>query len=256
MSYELPYDAFLRTLKENTDTGHVFLLGAGASISSGIQSAADCIWEWKKNIFITKNPSLSQQYGEFKSETVQRSIQRWLDNEGAYPKEGSADEYSFYALKSYPIDDTRRKYFENICRGREPHLGYKLLCLLAKYGMVKSVFTTNFDGLVEKAAHQTGLTPIAVALDTTERIHRAASSNELLTVALHGDFKYGPLKNTGIELDTQHETFSAALEQHLYDKHLIVIGYSGRDKSLMNAIKRRIQSRELECYFGVVLAII
>jgi len=33
MSYELTYDAFLRTLKENTDTGHVFLLGAGASIS-------------------------------------------------------------------------------------------------------------------------------------------------------------------------------------------------------------------------------
>jgi len=238
MSYELPYDAFLRTLKENTDTGHVFLLGAGASISSGIQSAADCIWEWKKNIFITKNPNLSQQYGEYKSETVQRSIQRWLDNEGSYPKEGSADEYSFYALKAYPIDDTRRKYFENISRGREPHLGYKLLCLLAKYGMVKSVFTTNFDGLVEKAAHQTGLTPIAVSLDTTGRIHRAASSNELLTVALHGDFKYGPLKNTGTELDTQHDTFINALEQHLYDKHLIIIGYSGRDHSLMDALKK------------------
>lgn len=238
MSYELQYDAFLRTLKENTDIGHVFLLGAGASISSGIQSAADCIWEWKKNIFITKNPSLSHQYREYKSETVQRSVQRWLDNEGIYPKEGSVDEYSFYALKAYPIDDIRRKYFENICRGREPHLGYKLLSLLAKYGMVRSVFTTNFDGLVEKAAHQTGLTPIAVSLDTSERIHRAASSSELLTVALHGDFKYGPLKNTGAELDTQHDTFIGALERHLYDKHLIVIGYSGRDQSLMSALKK------------------
>ncbi|OJV54257.1 MAG: hypothetical protein BGO31_12970 [Bacteroidetes bacterium 43-16] len=238
MNLELPYDAFLRTLKENTDTGHVFLLGAGASISSGIQSAADCIWEWKKNIFITKNPSLSSQYSEYKSETVQRSIQRWLDNEGIYPKEGDADEYVFYALKAYPIDDTRRKYFENICRNREPHLGYRLLCLLAKYGMVKSVFTTNFDGLVEKAAYQTGITPIAVSLESTDRIHRTVSSSELLTVALHGDFKYGPLKNTGAELDTQHDTFIAALEQHLYDKHLIVMGYSGRDKSLMDALKK------------------
>ena len=51
--FELSNDAFLRTLKENTDTGHVVLVGAGASISSGIQPAADCIWEWKKNIFIT-----------------------------------------------------------------------------------------------------------------------------------------------------------------------------------------------------------
>lgn len=236
--FELPNDAFLRTLKENTDTGHVFLLGAGASISSGIQSAADCIWEWKKNIFITKNPNLAQQYSEYKSETVQRSIQKWLDNEGSYPAENSADEYSIYALKAYPIDETRRKYFENICRGKEPHLGYKILCLLAKYGMVKSVFTTNFDGLVEKASHQTGLTPIAVSLDTTDRIHRAASSQELLCVALHGDFKFGPLKNTGTELDTQHDAFSTALEQHLYDKHLVVIGYSGRDKSLMDALKK------------------
>ena len=238
MDYELPYDAFLRTLKENVDTDHVFLLGAGASISSGIQPAADCIWEWKKNIFITKNPSLSQQYSEYRSETVQRSLQRWLDNEGAYPKEGAPDEYSFYALKSYPIDDTRRKYFENICRNREPNLGYKLLCLLAKYRMVKSVFTTNFDGLVEKAAHQTGLTPIAVSLDSADRIHRASGSNELLTISLHGDFKYGPLKNTNKELDSQHDTFINALEQHLYDKHLIIIGYSGRDKSLMDALKK------------------
>ncbi len=237
MRHELPYDAFLRTLKENTDIGHVLLLGAGASISSGIQSAVDCIWEWKKNIFITKNPNLSKQYSEYKSETVQRSVQQWLDNEGCYPKQSASEEYSFYALKAYPIDDTRRKYFENICRNREPHLGYKLICLLAKFGMVKSVFTTNFDGLVEKAAHQSGLTPVAVSLDTSERIHRASSSNELLVVSLHGDFKYGPLKNTGPELDTQHETFINALSQHLYDKHLIIMGYSGRDKSLMNAIK-------------------
>lgn len=238
MSYELPYDAFLRTIRENTDTGHIFLLGAGASISSGVQSASDCIWEWKKNIFVSKNPNLSQQYREYRSETIRQSIQRWLDNEGGYPKKNAIDEYSFYALKAYPIDDTRRKYFENICRNKEPYLGYKLLCLLAKYGMVRSVFTTNFDGLVEKAAYQCGLTPIAVALDTADRIHRAASNSELLTIALHGDFKYGPLKNTGAELDIQHDVFVKALEQHLYDKHLIVSGYSGRDKSLMEALKQ------------------
>ena len=237
-NFELPYDAFLRTLKENTDTGHVFLLGAGTSISSGIQSAADCIWEWKKNIFITRNPSLSQQYREYKSTSVQRSIQKWLDNEGAYPKENSFEEYSFYALIAYPIDEIRKKYFENICRGKEPYIGYKILCLLSKYGMLKSVFSTNFDGLVEKASYQTGITPISVSLDCTDRIYRVSTNSELLYVALHGDFKFGPLKNTERELDNQHDVFVSALQQHLYDKHLVIVGYSGRDKSLMNAIKK------------------
>src|SRR5258705_2915189 len=237
-SYELSYDAFLRTLKENTDTGHVFLLGAGASINSGVPSASDCIWEWKKNIFITKSPNLAQRYSEHKSETVRRAIQKWLDTEGTYPGEDSEEEYSFYALHAYPIDETRRKYFENICRGKEPYIGYKILCLLSKYGMLKSVFTTNFDGLVEKAAHQMGVTPISISLDTADRIHRTANNNELLCIALHGDFKYSPLKNTGNELDNQHDIFVNALEQHLYDKHLVVVGYSGRDKSLMEAIKK------------------
>lgn len=237
-NFELTYDAFLRALKENTDTGHVFLLGAGASISSGVQSASDCILEWKKNIFITNNPNLAAQHKEFKTNAVQDSIQRWLDNEGSYPPLNSPEEYSFYAAKAFPIDETRKKYFENICRGKEPYTGYKLLCLLAGHGMVRSIFTTNFDGLVERAAHQTGITTISVSLDSSNRIHRAATDNELLYVALHGDYKYGPIKNTGEELDTQHETFVTALKQHLYDKHLIVMGYSGRDKSLMDALSK------------------
>jgi hypothetical protein len=234
----LPYDAFLRSVKQNIDNEHVFLLGAGASISSGVKPAEDCIWEWKKDIFVSKNPNLANQYKEYKAEAVRNSIQRWFDNEGCYPPLHDPDEYSKYALIAYPIDDVRKKYFENICRGKEPFIGYKLLCLLAQFGMIRSVFTTNFDGLIIKAAHQTGLTPIEITLDIAERIHRPASRNELLCVALHGDFKYGPLKNTNIELDAQNETFVDALSHHIYDKHLIVSGYSGRDRSLMNALKR------------------
>ena len=237
MTFELSYDAFLRAVKENADTNHAFLLGAGTSISSNVQSATDCIWEWKRNIFITKNPNLVKQYFSFKSDTVQRSLQKWLDTEGIYPAENSQEEYSYFANAAYPIDATRRKYFENICKGKEPFVGYKILCQLSKKGMIKSVFTTNFDGLVEKAAHQTGVTPISISLANAEHIHRVSSNTELLCVALHGDFKFGPLKNTSTELDTQHDDFVKALQKHLYDKHLIVMGYSGRDKSLMNALK-------------------
>jgi hypothetical protein len=237
-NFTLPYDAFLRVIKENTDSSHALLLGAGASITSGVQSATDCIWEWKRNIFITKNPGLAKQYSEYKSEAVQNSIQKWLDAEGVYPEAKSDDEYPIYADAAYPIEETRKKYFENICKGKEPYVGYKILCQLAKKGMIKSVFTTNFDGLVEKAAHQSGITPIAISLANAEYIHRPASNSELITVALHGDYKFGPLKNTNSELDSQHLSFITALQRHLYDKHLIVIGYSGRDKSLLDAIKK------------------
>lgn len=40
-TYILEYDAFIRSIKQNKNVSHAVLLGAGASISSQIQSAAD-----------------------------------------------------------------------------------------------------------------------------------------------------------------------------------------------------------------------
>ena len=67
----LEYAAFLRSFKRNIDVPHSFLLGAGASISSGVQSAYDCIWEWKKDIFLSafvfrRRAAVSDKTGIFK----------------------------------------------------------------------------------------------------------------------------------------------------------------------------------------------
>ena len=233
----LDYDAFLRSFKRNSDVPHSFLLGAGASISSGIQSAYDCIWEWKKDIYLSKNVNASDFFKNYKEEAVRESIQKWLDNQGEYPALDSDEEYSFFAEKAYPIAEDRRKYFLGLIENKEPYIGYKLLCLLAKGGIARSIWTTNFDGLVVRAAHQNNLTPIEVNLDNVERLKRTESNKELLTIALHGDYKFSSLKNTEKELDSQEEAFKEHLANYHIDKNLIVIGYSGRDKSLIDALK-------------------
>lgn len=237
-NYILEYDAFLRSFRQNRDAEHAFLLGAGASIESGIPSAYDCIWEWKRDIFVTKNPNLLKQYKNIKSETVKKSIQKWIDNQGIYPILNSDEEYSFYAEKALPIEKDRQKYFQQLSSGKEPSLGYHLLSLLAKREIVKSVWTTNFDNLVVNAAYKNNIDPIDITLDTQDRIYRATSKRELLCISLHGDYKYGPLKNISQELDTQSEKFIQVLKNHLQTRHLIVVGYSGRDKSLMNALEQ------------------
>ena len=233
----LEYAAFLRSFKRNIDVPHSLLLGAGASISSGVQSAYDCIWEWKKDIFLSKNVNSSEYYKNFKDNAVRKSIQKWLDNAGGYPVLDSSDEYSFYAENAYPIAEDRRKYFFSLTENKEPYIGYKLICLLAEYNIIKSIWTTNFDGLIVRAAHQNRLTPIEINLDNVDRIHRNQSSKELLTIALHGDYKFSTLKNTSQELDAQDNTFKEHLSSYHLDKNMIVLGYSGRDKSLMDALK-------------------
>lgn len=239
MSFEdfiLPFDAFVRSFKQNKDVSNSFLIGAGASVSSGIQSAADCIWEWKKDIYSSNNNNTDKIIQNYKTDIVQKIIQDWLDKQGVYPKLGDDEEYSFYAKHAYPIEGDRVKYFAGLSKDKAPYIGYKLLCLLNKFGIVKSVWSTNFDGLVPRAAQQLNITPIEINLDNEDRIYRNVSDSELLYIALHGDYKYSKLKNTSKELDAQSEVFANTLKRYFVDKNLIVCGYSGRDKSLMKTL--------------------
>ena len=230
-------DEFLRSLKQNIDTPHSLLLGAGASVESGVQSANDCIWEWKKEIFISQNPGMVGTYDNPKQDNVRRIIQSWLDSQNSYPVENSSEEYSFYAEKAFPISEDRRKYFQNLSAGCNPSLGYHLISMLAQRNIIKSVWTTNFDGLMVKCAHQyTPLVPIEITTETSDRIYRGDVDGELLCVALHGDYKYGDLKNTEKELDSQNDELIKALRHELTNRDLVVFGYSGRDLSLMKAL--------------------
>ncbi|WP_431200485.1 SIR2 family protein [Mucilaginibacter sp. P19] len=201
----LEVDQFLRSVEISKTDFFTTIVGAGASISSGIKSASDCIWEWKRDIYATKAISNSQLKLDDRSEQVRETIQNWLNNENSYPLLNSAEEYSFYVEKCYPIEADRQKYFKRLCEKKEPSVGYKLLCLLHESGLIKSVWTTNFDDLCRDAAIKTSNTVIDVTLDSVDRVIRPLNSSEMLLIKLHGDYKYGPLKNTDSELKTQDE---------------------------------------------------
>ncbi|AUD05407.1 SIR2 family protein [Spirosoma pollinicola] len=239
----LDYDAFIRSIKVNSNTAHALLLGAGASVSSGIQSATDCIWEWKKDIFVTKNAHNASRFTNHRDEQVRQHIQRWLDNEGNFPELNHATEYSFYAQKAYPIEGDRQSYFEGIIEGKKPAVGYQMMCLLAQAEIIRSVWTTNFDNLSYKAAIQFNMEASKISLGNISEIYQPYKRNNLLCIALHGDYKYGPMKNTDEELDTQEEVFVDILVRYLNDKSLIVSGYSGRDISLMDALTKVYSSK-------------
>lgn len=234
----LEFDEFLRSLRQNRNSKHSILIGAGASIESGLPSAMDCIWEWKKQLFISNNPTLTAAYANIKNDIARKNIQQWLDNQTGYPEINSDMEYSFYVEKAYPIPSDRRKYFENLAIDKEASIGYHLLMMLAEKEMIKSVWTTNFDGLVIKTAHNYNLVPIEITLESQDRIFRNDSDKELSCVMLHGDYKYGPLKNTELELDCQSDVFSHAFTYESSKRNFFVIGYSGRDKSLMDVLKK------------------
>ena len=197
-----------------------------------------CIWEWKRSIFLTNNPGLEAQFSELSLSAVRSKIQRWLDGQRIYPASDSPDEYGFYIQSCYPIADDRRAFFQSKIVNATPHTGYRLLIGLAKQELINSVWTPNFDGLVARAAASLGgIAPIEVGIDSASRVFRKANRNELICVSLHGDYRYDYLKNTPDEIRAQERALLEAFINDARPTPLIVIGYSGRDTSLMKAFE-------------------
>ncbi|MEM7677944.1 MAG: SIR2 family protein, partial [Myxococcota bacterium] len=102
---------------------------------------------------------------------------------------------------------------------------------------MRAVFGTNFDGLPARAAANFKIAPIEVGIDTVNRADRRPQRSELLCVSMHGDYRYDRLKNTPAELQKQEEALRSALIEHLRGTLLVVAGYSGRDESVMTALR-------------------
>ena len=78
----------------DNDYFHIFL-GAGASVSSGIKTGEQLVWEFKKEIFCEKNEISPNKYIEL-SDEQKNEIQIFFDQLDGYPKRGATNEYSFY----------------------------------------------------------------------------------------------------------------------------------------------------------------
>src|SRR5262249_30619324 len=129
---QLTLDAFIRAVGVDKSRPHAFFVGAGSSISSGMPSAEMCIWEWKRAIFLTKNPGLEEQFKELSLPVIREKLQRWCDAQGMYPSLGAPGEYGFYIEHCYPIADHRRLFFQQKVQKLRPHIGYQQLCCLAE----------------------------------------------------------------------------------------------------------------------------
>src|SRR5207253_1593996 len=105
---------------------------------------------------------------------------------------------------AFPDARDRRAYIEGAVRKGVPSFGHRVLAALVSSRQVPCLFTTNFDGLVERStvvadelqppSQQTHLT--VASLDTAERAERCLrEATWPLLGKLHGDYQSDKLKN-------------------------------------------------------------
>lgn len=218
----------------------MWFLGAGASRAAGIKTAGDMIWDFKQRLYRSEKklpPSVITDVGE---PAVQRKLQAHFDALGSFPIVGSETEYSAYFEATYHSPKDRRAYLDELIARGKPSFGHHALALLMAEDLCRIVWTTNFDRTMEDAAaaHLGGTGRLVVAdLKEPEKIRRAVDENRWPVYGkLHGDYHSDSLKNTDTELREQDAEMRRNLIDACRRRGLAVVGYSGRDASIMEAL--------------------
>lgn len=195
----------------------VLFLGAGSSVTSGIPGAQELVSDWRE--------SYSEIYGK--------------DHES----KGHSDEYSRLFEVLYDKPYQRRECIEKLVIKASPSWGHIYLVNLLKCGVFNTIFTTNFDDLLNEACSQfsPGLRPIVCAHDSSVKYVRITSSRPKI-IKLHGDFLFDDIKNTVGELAALEENTKNKFEQFASEFGFIFLGYSGNDRSVMDVLSLLVKS--------------
>lgn len=245
MEPSLPLDQLLRLLPLRLP-GLGWFLGAGVSASGGIPTAGDMVWEFKREIYCTRQRRSKASCDNLSDPVLRKRIQVFLNDQPNFPVEGCDEEYSFYFEATYPHEADRRRYIDGAVRRGTPTYGHVILALLMKSSKVSAVFGTNFDPLLEDSwARVNGsISGLAVAStgEPEKAIQAISESRFPLYAKLHGDFQSRKLKNVAEELASQDARLRHALIQFVRSNGLVVCGYSGRDASIMEALDEAIDN--------------
>ncbi|MGE9760100.1 SIR2 family protein [Pseudomonas sp. PDM20] len=226
-------------------SSYAWLLGAGASATAGIPTGYQMIQEFRAQLYASET-GISSREIDSSDPLWQERIDQHHERKGVLPPKWSPTEYSRAFEALYPSQEDRRLYIKRQVSKGSPSLGHKVLGALLSSNQTSCVFTTNFDTLIEDSATVAAqLLPPSdrssvtlAAIDNSARAETCLRENEWpLIVKLHGDYQSVELKNTDSELLEQDERLRLVLTQSLHRFGLIVVGYSGRDESIMQALR-------------------
>ncbi len=245
-SHQIPADDFVRRFSLRAKN-LMWFLGAGASASAGLPTAMDMIWEFKRLLFISQNPSWRPASLDLSQPSTRNRIDAHIESLGNMPSSGAPDEYATLFEAAYPAESDRRTFLDAKLAGAKPSYGHIALATLMLHEHTRMVWTTNFDALVADACakvYDTTSALTTIDLDSPSQIRQPLADERWpIEIKLHGDFRSRRLKNTDDELRSQDADLRRALVDSCKRFGLVACGYSGRDDSIMDALEEAMECR-------------
>ena len=203
---------------ESKGTKFCFLIGAGASMSSGIPSGADLARKWIREI--------EEDCGKDNFAKWKNKVGISEDNVGEFYPQIYEKRFGHIPESGY---DCIRHYME----GKEPSLGYLILANIMVREKHNVVITTNFDNLLEDAIRTYTKEKPFIAGHEALAGYVPKRSDRPIILKVHRDLFFHPFsdrEHTG----TIQKAWEDILDRFLSDYFLIVLGYGGNDGSLMD----------------------
>lgn len=241
---------FIKTKAGKTSNFALFL-GSGCSISSGVKSAAQLSEEWLKEIYLNENirNNDTADVDNFSSEIARKYL---LEHCGEWYN--PSHEYSCLFEKRFDLPSQRRAFVEEEVGGKFPSIGYAYLIRLIEEHYFNTIFTTNFDDLLNEAFHLFAdnnfsdatqnrdlMRPILCAHDSSVKSISISSARPKI-VKLHGDYLFDDIKSTLRETESLEDNIRNKFVEFCKEFGLIVVGYSGNDRSIMDVINYLLKS--------------
>ena len=199
-----------------------FILGAGASVQSGIPTASTFVDDWLPEIH--------------KREASPLELKAWATAENlgipGFTYSRRSEFYSaLFDLRFKGHEEDGILYLQEKMEGVQPSYGYAVLAQLLG-GVHRVVITTNFDSLASDAMFLFGGKAPFICGHERMADYIPEHSNRPVIVKIHRDLLTAPINShagTGHLEDAWHEPVKRLLQRY----NPIFIGYGGNDGSLM-----------------------
>jgi NAD-dependent SIR2 family protein deacetylase len=230
-------DKFLRSFKIQNKQSFDLFLGSGASVSSGIPTGRELVLHFKREILISQGIIDFKKNSDLKIESIRNEIEKhFCDDKITNPYSHYFEEYLQYA-------EDRRDFLTDLVKNKKPSIGFLCLSSLVEQQKINTVWTTNFDDLIEKS-----ISTLNYQSCTIISPENASSVDNFRldiprVVKLHGDFRYDTLQNTDDELQKLEENLHNYFIKSASKKGLLMIGYSGSDNSVMTSIDKILEKQ-------------
>ena len=200
-----------------------FVLGAGASRSSGIPTGQELVNRWEEDM---------QERNADEHEAWKKRLGITDTNKDQH--------YSDYYEEYFLEPEDGYNYLKGEMADAMPSAGYVVLAYLLCQTPHKVVITTNFDHLVEKAVNEYAHTiPLVIGHEAIAH-HVPSQITDPVVFKIHNDLLLKP-KSVKRDLKILPEEWKAPLERVFREYHPIFIGYAGNDPSLMDFLLENVE---------------